>query len=107
MKRKIYLNINDGKQCLLKKLNEDMLLYELRELLTDNIKEEFFFIEINTKGAFKINKYEEQFLSLKKMLDAEDTIYIKITTNKIKLILEGDYFEEINCGNNINLNDLR
>ena len=110
MKRKIYLNINDGKQCLLKKLNEDMLLYELRELLTENIKEEFFFIKKNTEGANKIcriNKYEEKFLSLKKIIDAEDTIYIKTTINKIKLLLEGDDFEEINCGENINLNDLR
>ena len=104
------MNINDGKQCLLKKLNEDMLLYELRELLTENIKEEFFFIKKNTEGANKIcriNKYEEKFLSLKKIIDAEDTIYIKTTINKIKLLLEGDDFEEINCGENINLNDLR
>ena len=53
------MNVDDGKQCLLKKLNEDMHLDELRELLTENIKKEFIFIKKNTEGATKFTKLQK------------------------------------------------
>ena len=107
-KEKIRININNGTKRLLKKLDINIRLSQLRELLKNDIKEEFHFIEKNEKEDYSISESDEKEFFLKDILDPkENIIYIKTMINKIVLLLEKDKLEEINCADEINLNDLR
>ena len=107
-KEKIRININNGMKRLLKKLDINIPLSQLRELLKNDIKEEFHFIEKNEKENYLISENDEKDFILKDILEPkENLIYIKTTINKIVLLLERDKLEEIICVDEIYLNDLR
>ena len=106
-KEKIKININDGMKRLLKKLNINIPLLQLRELLKKDIKEEFYFIEKNEKENYLIPQDDEKDFILKDIIGKDNILYITIVINKIIILLKEDKFDEINCSDDINLNDLR
>ena len=107
-KEKIKININNGMKRLLKKLDINIKLSQLRDLLKKDIKEEFCFIEKDEKENYSIPQEDEKDFVLKDILDQKNnTIYISITINKIIILLKEEKFDEINCSDDINLNDLR
>ena len=106
-KEKIKININDGMKRLLKKLDINIPLLQLRELLKKDIKEEFYFIEKNEKENYLIPQDDEKRFILKDIIGKDNILYITIMINKIIILLKEDKFDEINCSDDINLNDLR
>ena len=106
-KEKIKININDGMKRLLKKLDINIPLLQLRELLKKDIKEEFYFIKKNEKENYLIPQDDEKRFILKDIIGKDNILYITIMINKIIILLKEDKFDEINCSDDINLNDLR
>jgi len=107
-KERIKININNGMKRLLKKLDINIKLSQIRDLLKKDIKEEFYFIEKNEKENYSIPQDDEKDFILKEILDQKNNIlYISIIINKIIILLKEEKFEEINCSNDINLNNLR
>lgn len=105
MKKKFKISI-ENKKGIMKKLDPNINLSQLRNLLKNEIDDNYVFVE---EDDLKILKEDENEITLEEIIINENQIHIKLKNDKPKIYiyLNENIFEEIESDENINLDNLR
>ena len=105
MEKKIFRISIENKKGLLKKLDENSSLSQVRNLLNNNIDDKYFF----STEDYLIQKEDEKDYTLKEIASNGNQICLKLNsyTPKILIFLGENKIEEIKSSHDINIEELR
>ena len=101
-----FFNKTNNKKIFKKKLDGNLNLNEIRNIIKDEINKEFLFFKKNQKD--EIEKDDEKYYKLNEIKDSNNNVYININESKlIKFKINGQNKFVIKTDINITLNELR
>ena len=105
-KKEKFKIIIEGKKRIIKKLDGEIKLSQLREILKEDITNEFYF---EGEDNYEIQEDDEIEWTLKEIAQNDNIINVKKKHKKImiKIFLDEIKYDEIKCSKDLNLNELR